>query len=173
MHTACCCSILSPARTFLTSCGVTSWFPPGFDSEWSHHLAHVHGTQLHAFSPCLPLLRMLLPLETGAWRLAGEKICTDGNASAFRKWLAVLGLSWSVMGESTDSWARAEEWKFLRRKRSLHRTVLLVTWKFAPSSRRRATNQRFLSLLGKGCYDRLVKNSSSIYWKSEEDNSNR
>ena len=63
-------------------------------------------------------LSTLIPLETGALTLqvAGAKKIhrwhsSDGTASAFRKRLAFLALPWSVLGESTDSWAREGKWK--------------------------------------------------------------
>ena len=63
--------------------------------------------------------------------------------------------------------------KIFRRKRSPHRTVLSLTREFAPSSRRTATNRASWAHLTVESYDRIVKDSSCVHWKIEEDNSDR
>ena len=129
-----------------------------FDSEWPHHLAY--GSQLHAFSPSLPLLcRSTLTIywKTCERRLAGKKKLTHRrHCSCFSKRIAFLSLPWSEMGVSTDSWARAGRWKSVGRKCSLHRTVLLVTWQFAPSSRRSLLTSVSWVQMTVGSYERIV-----------------
>ena len=68
---------------------------------------------------------------------------------------------------AADSNARAQKWKPVGTECSLHRTMLLVTRKFTPTSRWKATNQRFLSSVDERSYDR-IGNSSSIHSKSKK-----
>ena len=105
------------------ACAATSRVPPAFDREWFHHL--VNGSQLHAFSQDHAFLCFVVHAHSIGDRRTETSSCgrkkkkkkkkkhqwhsSDGTASAFRKRLAFLALSWSVTGESTDSWAR--EWR--------------------------------------------------------------
>ena len=103
-----------PSRTLLRLlCNLSC--SPAFDREWFHHLAN--RSQLHAFSQG----RAFLCLVVYAYSIGNrrtetcgrkKKKNTDGSASAFRKRLAFLALPWSVMEESTDSWAPEGKWKF-------------------------------------------------------------
>ena len=94
------------------ACAANSRVPPAFDREWFHFLAN--GSQLHAFSQGRAFLCIVVHAhsigdrrtETSSWGAKKKKRNTDGTASAFRKRLAFFALPWSVMGESTDSWAR-------------------------------------------------------------------
>ena len=144
---------------FFTSfaCAATSYFPPAFDSECPHryHLAHM--SQLNAFSPRLSQLQRYTHSMQGRAHgdLRAKRKYTDGTASSFKKATGSVAFLDAIMGDM-----RVRRVWGTSRKVSLpggsshchqrHRTVLLVTRKFAPLSRRRATNQRFLSSLDSG-----------------------
>ena len=86
------------------------------------------GSQLHAFSQGRAFLCFVVyahsigdrRTETCGRKKKKKKKTPMGTASASRKRLAFLALPWSVMGESTDSWAREGKWKSF--EGSAHRT---------------------------------------------------
>ena len=151
------------------ACAATSRVPPAFDREWFHHLAN--GNQLHAFSQG----RAFLCFVVQAHSIAGRPAHGDFKLRAQKKKkkkkkkkktpmalhllsLEATGFPCFAMtgnGRVRRLLGTRRKVKIFRRKRSLHRTVLSLTREFAPSSRRRATNQCFLSSLdiGKLWYD--------------------
>ena len=131
----------------------TPRFSPAFDSEWLtfHHLAN--GSQLHTFSlRAVPFSAFVVHAHS----MGDRRTETCGRKKKKKKihqWHCICfqeatGLPFFAMignGRVHRLLGTGRKVKICRRKRSLHRTVLSLTRQFAPSSRRRATNQCFLS----------------------------
>ena len=144
-------------------CAATFRVPPVFDREWFHHLAN--GSQLHAFSQGCAFLCFVVHAdsigdrrtETSSYGRKKKKkkekkkkkkhrwhcICFQ-EATSFPCFAMIRN------GRVHRLLGTRRKVKIFRRKRSLHRTVLSLTWEFALSSRRRATNQCLLSSLDSG-----------------------
>ena len=163
-----------PSRTFkYFACAATPRVPPAFDREWFHHLAN--GSQLHAFSQGRAFLCFVVHAHSiGDRRLqvAGAKKKNRWHCTCFQEATSSPCFAMICNGRVHRLLGTRRKVKIFQRKRSLHRTVLSPMREFAPSSRRRATNQCFLSLLVES-YGGIVKDSSCVHWKSEEHNSDR
>ena len=170
------------------ACAATSRVPPAFDRfdrEWFHHLAN--GSQLHAFSQGRAFLCFVVHAHSIGDRRTDTSSCGPkkerkkerkktpmaGTCICFQEATSFPCFAMIGNGRVHRLLGTRRKVKIFRRKRSLHRTVLSLTREFAPSSRRRATNQCFLSSLDSESYGRIVKDSSCVHWKSEEHNSDR
>ena len=138
------------------------------------------GDQLHAFSHGRAFL-CFVP-RSFHWRpahcpgdLQAQKKSTDGTASAFRKRLAFLALPWTVMAESTDSWAREGKWKSFGG--SAHRIERCFHSRHGGSfllrlDKGQLTRASWAHLIVQN-YNGIVKDSWCVHWKSEEHNRDR
>ena len=145
------------------ACAATSRVPPAFDREWFHHLAN--GSQLHAFFQGRAFLCFVVHAHSIGDRRTETSSC--GRKKKRKKKHRWAQLRWHCIcfqeatsfpcfamignGRVHRLLGTRRKVKIFGGKRSLHdRTVLALTQEFAPSSRRRATNQCFLSSLDSG-----------------------
>ena len=137
------------------ACAATSRVPPALDKEVSS-FGQRESTARFLSGPCLSLLRSPRSFHWrpahGDFKLRAQKkkkkhqwhcMCFQGATSFPCFAMIGNGRVYRLLGTRRKV-------KLFRRKCSLHRTVLSLTREFAPSSRRRATNQCFLSSLDSG-----------------------
>ena len=159
------------------ACAATSRVPPAFDRfdrEWFSSLFGQRKSTARFLSGlCLSLLRSPRSFH---WRPAhGDfklraKIKNKKRKKEKHRWHCICfqeatsfpGFAMIGNGRVHRLLGTRRKVKIFRRKCPLHRTVLSLTREVAPSSRRRATNQCFLSSLDSESYGRIVKDSSCV-----------
>ena len=157
MHTACWPLDRRILHELYFACAATSRVPPALDKEWFHHLAN--GSHLHAFSQGRAFLCFVVHAHSIGDRRTETSSCgRKKKKKKEHRWhcMCFQGATsfpcFAMMGNGRVHrlLGTRRKVKNFRRKCSLHRTVLSLTREFAPSSRRKATNQCFLSSLDSG-----------------------